>query len=41
VGSSLIRDAVMADLRARQSRGDILDYALDGQNSGAFMIKLR
>ncbi len=41
VGSSLIRDAVMVDLRARQSRGDILDYGLDGQNSGAFMIKLR
>lgn len=41
VGSGLIREAVFAELRARQFSGDILSYSQDGQNSGAVFVKLR
>jgi site-specific recombinase len=41
VGSGLIREAILAELRFRQLSGEITHYAQDGQNQGAIIVSLR
>jgi hypothetical protein len=41
VGSGLIREAILAELRFRQLCGEITHYAPDGLNKGAIIVSLR
>jgi len=41
VGSGLIREAILAELRMRQMCGEIAHFAQDGQNQGAVLVRLR
>ena len=41
VGSGLIREAILGDLRFRQLSGEITHFAQDGRNEGAVLVMLR
>jgi hypothetical protein len=41
VGSGLIRDAILGELRFRQLSGEITHFGQDGRNQGAVLVMLR
>jgi predicted ATP-dependent serine protease len=41
VGSGLIREAVLEELHARQFRGEIGSYTVEGRNHGALLVNMR
>lgn len=41
VGSGLIREAILAELRFKQLNREITHYSQDGQNQGAILVRLR
>lgn len=41
VGGGLIRDAVLAELYFKRSRGTVLDFVEEGRNGGAVRVRIR